>query len=280
MSTVLTYDAIGADVSHLPKGQAAGYSTGTGVVPWTVAQFAAHPGAVQIDQAPVNTALNERADIQDVETGAATPGDVVAWVKAARASFAAGSRHGQRLPAIYVNMSNVSAVANALTAAKLTGVGLWIANWNLTQPEAEALISVASGPFPVVAVQFRNAGLYDVSVFSTAWLAEVSAAPTPPKPPAPPAPKPAAWSYAAPTGLRGTVSRQVALAWAAATAAGEAAPASYTVQLYKGTVLERTVTVTGLTAVLAGLSDGAHNVQVHANGCPGTAAHATFDFTV
>lgn len=277
MSTVLTYDAIGANVSALPRGQAAGYSTGSSWVPWTAADWKAHPGAVQIDQAPRNTAANEHADVLDVETGAATVADAPGWAKAARKNFTAATRPGQRKPAIYVNLSNVTAVVNELTRGGVTsGVGLWIANWNLNQPEAESLVNVGSGPFPVIGCQFRDAGLYDVSVFSAAWLHDVSGKPAP----VVTTPPPAGWAYKAPGDLKGIVSRQVALAWAPAAAAGEPAPASYTVQLWKGTVLQRTVVVKGVTAVLAGLSDGPHEVRVWANGGKSAPPGATHTFIV
>jgi hypothetical protein len=47
----------------------------------------------------------------------------------------------------------------------------------LSEAEATALVAHAGGPFPVIGVQYRNAGTYDVSVFSKPWLGEVSADP-------------------------------------------------------------------------------------------------------
>lgn len=197
VATVPVYDAIGANVSSLPSGLAAGYSTGSGDVPWSAAQFAARPGTVEIDQTPVNTPVNEEADVLDVENGAATVADVPGWCEAAAANFASGKRPGQRTPAVYCNLSNVTGVVNALVAAKIAGgVSLWLANWNLNEAEAAALVTLANGPWPVVGVQYANAGAYDVSVFSAAWLARVSggAPVTPPAPPpvaVPPFPYPA-----------------------------------------------------------------------------------------
>ena len=52
-----------------------------------------------------------------------------------------------------------------------------MANWNLTEAEASALVAHAGGPYPIIGVQFRNAGLYDLSVFSGPWLAAVSGDP-------------------------------------------------------------------------------------------------------
>ena len=185
VNTVTVCDAIHANIGHLPKGQAAGYSTGSGDVPWTAADWKAHAGAVRIDQDPA--ASDPTADILDVESGAATIADVAPWAEAAAAAYATGKRPGQRHPAIYMSLSNVTPVANALVAAGITsGPGLWVANWNLTAAEATALVVSGGGPFPIIGVQYRNAGTYDVSVFSASWLSDVSG-----DPPAHPAPEPA-----------------------------------------------------------------------------------------
>jgi hypothetical protein len=173
--TVTVYDATHDNVSQLPPGQAAGYSTGTGThIRWDGADWAAHPGAVRIDQDP--SASDPSADILDVETGAATVNAVCGWVKSAIRSYALASRPGQRKPAIYMSRSNVTGVCNALVAGGVTSAGLWIADWGRTADQAAAEVAAASGPFPVIGVQYRNAGAYDVSVFSQAWLGDVSAA--------------------------------------------------------------------------------------------------------
>ena len=174
IATVTVADAIHANISHLPKGApAAGYSTGTGLVPWTDADWRAHPGAVRICQNP--GATDTTADVLDVEAGAATTGMAARWAEAAAASVARGIRPGQRHPAIYMSLSMVTPVVNALIAGGIReGVSLWVANWNLTEAEASALVAHAGGPFPIIGVQYRNAGTYDVSVFSRPWLAAVS----------------------------------------------------------------------------------------------------------
>jgi len=175
-------DAIHANVSHLPHGLAAGYTTGHGPVPWTAADWKAHPGAVRICQDP--GATDETADVLDVEQGAATIGVAARWAEAAAANVAAGKRPGQRHPAIYMSLSAVTPVVNALIAGGIhEGVSLWVANWSLTEAEATALVAHAGGPFPIIGVQYRNAGTYDVSVFSKPWLGAVSGDPVtqPPK---------------------------------------------------------------------------------------------------
>ena len=176
IATVTVCDAIHANITHLPHGLAAGYSTGTGIVPWTAADWKAHPGAVRICQDP--GATDTTADILDVEQGAATPAVAARWAEAAAANYAAGKRPGQRHPAVYMSLSAVTPVVNALIAGGIhSGPGLWIANWNLSAAEATALIHASGGPFPVIGVQHRNAGLYDVSEFSRPWLDEVSGDP-------------------------------------------------------------------------------------------------------
>ena len=184
IATVTVCDAIRANIAHLPKGQAAGYSTGHGIVPWGPADWKAHPGAVRICQDP--GATDTTADVLDVEAGAATIGVAARWAEAAAANVATGKRPGQRHPAIYMSLSAVTPVVNALIHGGISeGVGLWVANWNLTDAEAAVLVRHAGGPFPIIGVQYRNAGTYDVSVFSRAWLDATSGS-QPAHPPAGP----------------------------------------------------------------------------------------------
>jgi hypothetical protein len=185
IATVPVYDATHGGISHLPAGQAAGYTTGSGVVPWTAADWAAHPGAVRICQDPA--ASDVTADVLDVEAGAAAIGTVARWAEAAAANYATGKRPGQRSPAIYMSLASVTPVVNALVAGGIaSGPGLWVANWNLTEAEAAVLVAHSGGPFPVIGVQYGNRGSYDVSVFSGPWLSAVSGDPAA-HPAAPPA---------------------------------------------------------------------------------------------
>jgi hypothetical protein len=184
MPLQIVYDVTGENYGHQPKGPLALYVTGSGGVPATPTQLAAHPEAVLIDQTPIAGHWDALADVDDYERGAVTLGELAPRAKQRLANFKAGVRPGQRSPLVYFSASDVHNVVNALIAGGVTsGVGLWVAQWSLTSPEAIAKVTTASGPFPIVAVQYHNAGLYDVSVFSGTWLA--NRAVTPVKPPFP-----------------------------------------------------------------------------------------------
>ena len=104
-------------------------------------------------------------------TGAATVADCPGWAKRALADFRAVTRRGQRSPAIYMSAGNVTAVVNSLIAGGVTsGVGLVVANWSITEASAVTDVLDASGPFPIVGVQFSDPGPYDVNIFSRNWL--------------------------------------------------------------------------------------------------------------
>jgi hypothetical protein len=185
---VIGYDTTHANITHLPPGQqAAGYTTGPPFIKWTDADWAAHPGALRIDQD--FAASDFTADYLDVETGAATNTEAANWYRKALASYHAATRPGQRAPGIYTSANNVTPLVNALIAAGVTsGPRLIVANWNLAQWQALAEVAAASGPYPIVGIQFADPGPYDINVFSSAWLHAVSAKPAPP--PAPHGPYP------------------------------------------------------------------------------------------
>lgn len=173
MAVIVGHDAIHANISHLPPGQAAGYTTGSADIRWTSADWHNHPGAVRICQDAA--ASDHTADVLDVERGAATNGGAAGWFKAAEKSYLAADRPGQRSPAIYTSASNVTPLVNALLAGGVrTGAALWVANWDLTSAQAVADVENAAGPFPVAGVQFASGRFYDSDVFSGTWLARVS----------------------------------------------------------------------------------------------------------
>jgi len=178
---VVVCDATHANIASLPPGPVAGYVTGSGDVPWTQADWEGHPGAIRIDQSPASSVWDATADVDDYETAAVGLSELAPRAKLRKAAFQAGTRPGQRSPLVYASASNISAVANALVNGGVSsGVGLWVANWNVTEPQAIAEVMAASGPFPIRGFQFHNAGAFDMSVFDAGWVNTVSAAPIAP----------------------------------------------------------------------------------------------------
>lgn len=195
MDLTTVYDCTGAALTNLIipiSVQMAGYMTGQPPVPWTGQQFAAHPGAIRIDQDNTAGPASATADVFDLEPGAGTLDTLPGWVHNAWQSYLAGTRPGQRKPAVYMSESNVTPVVNRLVAAGITtGVNLWVAG-TLTADQAIAKVTTASGPFPIVGWQYGFLTDHDVSIFSTTWLNDVSGKP------AAPAPKPgnqAGWRW-------------------------------------------------------------------------------------
>lgn len=173
---VVGYDVTGANIAHAPQGAPlASYVTGTGPVPAPPSFWAANPGAVRIDQTPAGTGWDALADVDDYERGAVTLAELAPRAQARMDAFARAARPGQREPAVYASASSITPVVNALIGGGVTsGVGLWVANWSIGEATALADVLNASGPFPIVAVQYASGQFYDTNVFSEAWLGRVS----------------------------------------------------------------------------------------------------------
>lgn len=172
MSIVPAFDATHANISHLPANQqAGGYVTGSPDIKWTDADWKAHPNAIRIDQSPVLSIWDATADVDDYERGAVTLNELAPRAKERKDAFTKVSRIGQRMPAVYMSASNVTAVVNALVNGGVTnGVGLWVANWNLSESQAIAEVAAAAGPFPIIGIQYSNGQFFDFDVFSSSWL--------------------------------------------------------------------------------------------------------------
>lgn len=184
IQTVIGFDATHKHAHEIQAGHvAAGYVTGSADVQWTAEDWAAHPGAVKIDQSPLSTVWDATADVQDYENSAVRLDELAPRVKVMLAAYHHGARPGQRMPAIYASEANITKVVNALIAGGVTGgVGLGVAHWGISEAEAAAKVATASGPFPIIWYQFANRGTYDEGVFSVPWLHQVSARPVQPPP--------------------------------------------------------------------------------------------------
>lgn len=192
IATHLMVDTIGANALRLPPATTvAGYVTGTGVVPWSDSTWAHFTGVkVRINQANGSNPL--LGDVLDVENGCWSNSD---------AARAAKTRQDAKVQvSLYTSRSNVSALVNACEAAGVTGGHLWVADWSMSEVKAQQEVEAASGPWPVVAVQYASPSSnpntnvpgtgktlgemnVDLSVKNAAWLAPAPVAPpvvTPP----------------------------------------------------------------------------------------------------
>lgn len=180
MDLVKVIDCTGgalSGVTPIPGTLMAGYTTGSGDVPWTTAQFTAHPGAIRINQSPRGADADSTADVYDIEPQAGTIDSIPAWVNQAWTSYQTGKRPGQRTPCLYLNRSELTPAVNQLNAAGITsGVSIWLAA-PMTEQAATQVLNTAGGPFPVVGVQYAFFDAFDVSLFSAAWVNNVSKAP-------------------------------------------------------------------------------------------------------
>lgn len=196
-------DTIGDNVDNLPKGtrKVAGYVTGSGGIAWDAEDWSQVPNAVKvrIDQSPDGHAALS-SDVLDVENGAATPATAVAWVKARIAA-------GITWSTIYGSADKLGSVHAALEAAGPHGwyfghVYAWLADWNLNEQQASAMLGQQASGLTIVAVQWASPtsnpntpvpgdptgktlaqANIDISATADAW--QPGSAPTPPPPPPP-----------------------------------------------------------------------------------------------
>lgn len=170
LATVVGYDVTAANYQTRPlAGQPALYVTGTSDIIATTEMLAANPQAIHINQSGGDVI----ADMYDVETGAITPAELPGLIRDAREARLTGN--GRCNPGAYVNQSNVTAVANELSAALLTNVPFWIADYNLTLAQAITLLQTSAvGPYPVVGYQIADQGTHDEDVWLDFWVSQRS----------------------------------------------------------------------------------------------------------
>lgn len=175
VATVPGWDVTHRFINSAPRtGQASLYITGSADIVATGQDITNHPGAVLIDQSPVITAVDMRADVFDGENGAITPAEVAQIIKDAQHAYTANERPGQRWPMLYCSRSQVTTYVNALVAGGVMQCPLFIADWNNSVSQATAEVANGTGPYPVCGRQYSNMGAYDLDVYSANWLYRVS----------------------------------------------------------------------------------------------------------
>lgn len=191
-------DTIGACVGNIPRNalKVAGYVTGTGDVPWTLAdfqEFEKTAGVVRIIQRPGSDVFG--GDVFDIEPGALNIAEFV---------VAAKTREQHKWSSCgYIDATQAGSLVQACSDAGLTMVTLWIANWNLNETQAISLLGTKMREYPVVAVQYASPASnpntvcpgssktlkelnLDLSVTLPTWFPAPSHTPVAPPPPAVP----------------------------------------------------------------------------------------------
>ena len=206
MTTVLMVDATHASVAGVPASvpKVAGYVTGTPDIEWVTADWARFPasGHVRIEQGYGPVPKPSLWDVLDIETGAWQPGDVPGQVKSRIAA-------GITWTTAYASDGLLAEVEHALIAAGPHGwyyghVDCWLADWNLNEVQAAALVgqlvhgmtcravqwaSPTSNPHTLLPGTSRTLSQVncDLSAAAAGW----HPAALPPPPPSPPPPPPA-----------------------------------------------------------------------------------------
>lgn len=157
VNTTVMLDTIGANAGNIPLGTpyVAGYPAGLAPVTWTPSDFARFTGSriVRIHNGAGNPLAPHLYDVMDIETGALTP-------------QGATQLHRERVDAGIPWSTLYGTDANlALTIALIQNMGdhywighvnTWLANWNLNQAEAEALIGTEIHGATCVGVQWAS----------------------------------------------------------------------------------------------------------------------------
>lgn len=140
-------DTIGADSLNIPVTipKVAGYVTGTDGIEWSATDWARFPksGHVRIDQSDTLDAWVVGADVADVENGAASISTAVTKAKLRQAKG--------WYSWVYIAQSGLESLEKAMVAGGVTKVQYWVANWNLNEAEAVALLGDK-----IVAVQYAS----------------------------------------------------------------------------------------------------------------------------
>jgi hypothetical protein len=162
VSTVTMIDTIGGSAGNIPAStqKVAGYVTGSEGVPWTSGDWAhfPHAGHVRIDQSPDAGAIAAgAADAYDLEQGACTVSELVSIIRQR-------IQDGITWATVYGGQSNLASMTAALRAAQdQYGQGwydghvyYWLANWDLNQAEATALVGTFVEACTCIAVQWAS----------------------------------------------------------------------------------------------------------------------------
>lgn len=144
-------DTIGETAHNLPTSLAkvAGYVTGSTNVRWSASDWGRfpHAGHVRVNQDPTSDPFE--GYVLDVEN--------LAWTNTTAAAALRHRLAAGRGASVYTNAANVTALTQACKAQGIASkeVSLWVANWNLSEAQAQA--AIGTDPyFDLVAVQWAS----------------------------------------------------------------------------------------------------------------------------
>ena len=151
-------DATHANIHNIPVDtpKVAGYATGSPDVDWNDSDWSdfPHAGHVRIDQSPgLARYAAHAADVADVETRAGLIPDFVKGTRERLDRGEDGWIYGSRSTIVGASANLVIA---GFTKAELDRVGAWLADWNLSEAEAIAMLGKRIAGIRVVAVQWAS----------------------------------------------------------------------------------------------------------------------------
>lgn len=192
-------DATHEHAGNIPSGtlKVGAYVTGTADIVWTAADYArfAHAGILRYDQSPALEQYGTgAANIADVEPGAGTISNFVTQTVRRIAKGMEGNEYGDR-----ATITDTAAVLKA-HGVDLGKVRCVLADWNLSETEAAALLGTDIGGIEVTGVQWASPtsnpatvvpggtqtlaeAQVDLNVTMASWFAPHETAPPPPPPP-------------------------------------------------------------------------------------------------
>jgi hypothetical protein len=156
VSTVTMFDTINQSAGNIPQSakKVGGYVTGPENILWPPVKWALFPNAghVSIDQSADLTMYGAgSAEVADVEAGAGTYANAAEETQNRQTAKASPGT-------LYVSAANVDDLVAELHKSEVdfSDVYLWLANWDLDEAEATALVGTEVQGLRVVAVQWAS----------------------------------------------------------------------------------------------------------------------------
>lgn len=166
MTTVPMADTVGPSSKYIPLSfaKAGGYRTGSAEVIWSAGDVARFKttSLVSIDQsASLSEYSQGLADVADVETGAGT---IESFIQAAHNRVRLGKSNN-----LYIDFANLPGAVTAIEGAglDLAKINFWVADWNMNQAEASAMVGAYH-------LQLGNGKAVTINIVAVQWASPTS----------------------------------------------------------------------------------------------------------